>query len=285
MREDPERQGREDALGPAGPALQASPGKQTQVQRLAADPQAPTGTAGASSAALGGQRAGDWNMSPELMSAMGLGSQAPSVAERLQELQGKAPTQVANQISDPPFGWMSAYEVVFSETEIQLKVKAKLEPQAGVSKDDLLDVGLRATDAFRSYYDSKFIFTDNANGKQLLLRCLVAFVDSGEHYAIKVHPGGDDNTGGNRRKWFVGWTGVVYAHELGHQLGLKDEYIDAQAPDRATAQSPGVHTDNSLLGNYTTEGKEKAEVKLRHAQTIAGHVGGASGRAFTVSKK
>jgi hypothetical protein len=31
------------------------------------------------------------------------------------------------------------------------------------------------------------------------------------------------SSGGNRRKWFVGWPGIVYAHELGHQLGLKDE--------------------------------------------------------------
>jgi hypothetical protein len=85
---------------------------------------------------------------------------------------------------------------VFTDTEVQLKVKAKLTPQPGVSKDDLLDVGLRATDAFRSHYDSKLILTDNANGKQLLLRCVVAFVDSGEHLAIKVYPGGNVSTGG-----------------------------------------------------------------------------------------
>ncbi len=246
-------------------------------------------------------------MGPDLFSAMGLGGPTSaaalsamgpqlggtasellghfSIPERLQQLEAKAPTQVANQISDPPFGWLSAYEVTFSDTEVQIKIKAKLEPQPGVSKDDLLDVGLRASDAFRSHFDSKFVLTDNANGKQLLLRCMVAFVESGEHYVIQVHPGGDANSGGNRRKWFVGWPGLVCAHELGHQLGLKDEYIDASATDRATATSPGVHTDNSLLGNYMAEGQDKAEVKLRHAQTIAGHVGGASGRAFTVSKK
>ncbi|MBK7538686.1 MAG: hypothetical protein IPI49_25625 [Myxococcales bacterium] len=302
MREEPERQTTDAGAVRAGPASQSAPGKQTAVQARAAEPapgDAPAGAAGPT----GAQRAGDWDMSPELLSAMGLAGHPAAAAisakgpqaggpisglggaDRLRELQAKPPTQVANNISDPPFGWMSAYEVVFTDTEVQLKIKAKLEPQAGVSKDDLLDVGARASDAFRSYYDSKFILTDNANEKQFLLRCAVAFVESGEHYAIKVHPGGSANSSGNRRKWFVGWPGIVCAHELGHQLGLKDEYIDAKAPDRATAKSPGVHTDNSLLGDYVTEGKDKAEVKLRHAQTIAGHIGGASGRAFTVSKK
>jgi hypothetical protein len=302
VREDPEVQRGEGGASLFEQASQPAPGKQTAVQLAAGlDPNAPPGGSAAPGPA-GSQRAGDWNMSAELLSAMGLAGEAhaitakgpqqggplsgpKSTVDRLKELQGQAPTQVANQISDPPFGWLAAYEVVFSETEVQLKVKAKLEPQAGVSKDDLLDVGTRASDAFRSYFDSKFILTDNANGKQLLLRCAVAFVESGEHYAIKVHAGGGSDSLGNRRKWFVGWDNIVYAHEIGHQLGLKDEYIDTQATDRATATSPGVHNDNSLLGDYVSEGKDKAEVKVRHAQTIAGHVGGASGRAFTVSKK
>ena len=39
------------------------------------------------------------------------------------------------------------------------------------------------------------------------------------------------------------------------------------------------------MGNYYGEGSDKAEVKPRHAETIAGHIGGASGHAFTVAKK
>jgi len=199
--------------------------------------------------------------------------------------QAPAPTQVSNAISDPPYGWTSKYEVVFAATEIQLKVKVKLEPQAGVSKEDVKSVGARASASFTSYYDNKFVFTDTADGKQLTLRCTAEFVDSGQHEIIKLNAGGDADTGGNRVKWYVGWPDMDYAHELGHHLGLKDEYVDASAPNRATSTSPGVQTDNSLMGNYYTEGRAKAEVKLRHAQTIAGQVGGASGRSFTVSKK
>jgi hypothetical protein len=196
-----------------------------------------------------------------------------------------APTQVSNAISDPPYGWTSKYQVIFTDTEIQLKVKVKLDLQSGVSKQDGKTVGTRASASFASYYDDKFVFTDTGNSKKFTLRCSAEFVDSGEHEVVKLFAGGDANTGGNRVKWYVGWADMDYAHELGHHLGLKDEYVDATAPARATGTSPGVQTDNSLMGNYLTEGSAKAEVKLRHAQTIAGAVGGASGHSFTVAKK
>jgi hypothetical protein len=202
-----------------------------------------------------------------------------------QSNQQAAPTQVSNTISDAPYGWKSKYQVEFTATEIQLTVKIKLDPQSGVSKEDVTKVGQRASASFTSYYDNKFVFTDTGDNKQYTLRCTAQFVDSGEHEVVKLHAGGDASTGGHRVKWYVGWPDMDYAHELGHHLGLKDEYVDAAAPNRATGSSPGVHTDNSLMGNYYSEGRSKAEVKVRHAQTIAGHVGGATGRSFTVSKK
>lgn len=197
----------------------------------------------------------------------------------------QAPTQVSNAISDPPYGWTSKYEVTFGSDEIALKVKIKLDPQSGVSKEDVKSVGTRASAAFKTHYDQKFVFTDTADSKQYTLRCTAELVDSGEHEVVKLHAGGDASTGGHRVKWYVGWPDIDYAHELGHHLGLKDEYVDASAPSRATATSPGVHTDNSLMGNYYSEGRGKAGLKLRHGQTIAGHVGGATGRRFTVSRK
>jgi hypothetical protein len=196
-----------------------------------------------------------------------------------------APTQVSNEISDPPYGWTSKYEVVFTDAEIQLKVKVKLAPEAGVSKEDVKSVGNRASASFKSYYDNKFVFTDTGNSKKYTLRCTAEFVDSGEHEVVNLHPGGDASTSGDLSTWYVGFPDMDYAHELGHQIGLKDEYVDASATDRATETGTGVHADNSLMGNYYSEGRGKAEVKLRHAETIAGQIGGASGHAFTVAKK
>ena len=97
-------------------------------------------------------------------------------------------------------------------------------------------------------FDNKFVLTDTASHTRYNLRVDVQFVDSGEHYTVTLHAGPDGSS--NRINWYTGNYDETLAHELGHQPGLKDEYIDATAPDRATATSPGVHTDHSIMGNY-----------------------------------
>jgi hypothetical protein len=71
-------------------------------------------------------------------------------------------------------------------------------------------------------------------------------------------------------------------------MGLKDEYVDSskdksgaqKAPDRATPTSPGVHTDNSIMGNYRTEGAPTAGAKDRHKTELARIISTALGRNF-----
>ncbi len=94
--------------------------------------------------------------------------------------------------------------------------------------------------------------TDTASHTQYNLRAEVQFVDSGEHYTVALHDGPDGN--GNLTNWYTRNHDETLAHELGHQLGLKDEYIDARAPDRATAASPGVHTDQLDHGQLPRRG-------------------------------
>jgi hypothetical protein len=52
---------------------------------------------------------------------------------------------------------------------------------------------------------------------------------------------------------------VTIAHESAHlMLGSDDEYADPDDTDRT------VYTDNSLLGDYYSEGPTTAEIKARH---------------------
>ena len=77
-----------------------------------------------------------------------------------------------------------------------------------------------------------------------------------------VHPGsGRDNL----QHWFVNSGVTARAHEVGHAFGLKDEYADPLAANRAAMGAAGVFQDHSLMGDFQQEGIARAELKLRHA--------------------
>ena len=189
-------------------------------------------------------------------------------------------TRVTNRISDPPYGWTSSYDVQVTESEVRVNIKVKLVPQAGVTEANVEDVKSRARTAFLDKFDNKFVFTDGTT--EFAVRTDVQFVDSGEHVSVRLHPG---NSRSNLSNWSVERPAETYAHELGHQLGLADEYVDAGATNRARADSPGVHTDHSIMGDIHNEGRAAAEVKQRHGQVIAGHINTATGRSFTVRRR
>jgi hypothetical protein len=192
-------------------------------------------------------------------------------------------TTVTNQITDGPYGWQSKFEVTQSGNEYRVVIKPKLVPDAGVTPAQVADVKQRARAAFLRLFDNKFVLTDTASHTRYNLRVDVQFVDSGEHYTVTLHAGPDGSS--NRINWYTGNYDETLAHELGHQLGLKDEYIDATAPDRATATSPGVHTDHSIMGNYLAEGRPDAAAQVRHGQTVGNEIGGATGHTFTVARR
>lgn len=180
-----------------------------------------------------------------------------------------------------PIGWTSAYDVDFVGTECRLNINAKIVRDAGVTEAQETSVKDVTRAEFLRIWDNKFRLTESGAGTgAFTLRVAVTYVTSGEHVAINLHPAtGHDN----RRNWYVDSNATDRAHELGHQLGLLDEYVDADVLNRATATSPGVFTDHSIMGNYYTEGRATAVAKLRHGQRIAAHISTATGRTFTAS--
>jgi hypothetical protein len=189
-----------------------------------------------------------------------------------------APTQVSNKITDAPYGWWAKYEVTFVGTECRLNIKVRIVPGAGVSAADVARIQAQTTEAVTRMWDRRFIITDTNTHKHHALRVNITYVNSGEHLAVNLHAG---SGGANLTNWYVDGAANSRAHEIGHQLGFKDEYIDASAPSRATATSPGVFTDHSIMGAHYKEGPSLAEGKARHAHTLGGHIGGATGMALT----
>ena len=206
---------------------------------------------------------------------------SPAPARSAVQLMAVQRATVSKANKDGPYGWTSSYDVDFDDKvkECRIAVKVKLTPaDATVTEDDSKKIKGFAQAQFQKYWDNKFTITDKGSGTKYKLRLTLAFVDAAEHVAVTLHPGeGRDN----RRNWYVKQIdNITLAHELGHQLGLKDEYVDPGVPDRADATKPGAHSDHSIMGDYYSEGEGKAEAKLRHGQTFAGDIAGATGRTL-----
>jgi hypothetical protein len=187
---------------------------------------------------------------------------------------------VDHAVSDAPYGWTTKYDVAVTDAECRVTIKVKLEAQEGVTADDVRKVAADSTASFARIWDNRFRLTDRATNRTVPLRAGVEFVESGEHLAVKLRKGAGRD---NMSNWFVQSDALTRAHELGHAIGIKDEYIDASAESRKDASAPGVHTDNSVMGNYYAEGTDKAEAKLRHGEVLAGDIGGAVGASYTAS--
>src|SRR5215472_11775367 len=98
-----------------------------------------------------------------------------------------------------------------------------------------------------------------------LLEVRVRFDDqrvSATHFDVTARPGVGR---AHETEWFVGDNFVTRAHEVGHMLGLHDEYSESgiTTRDRLTPTSPGVFRDGSLMGNYWRRGVPDVRVGLK----------------------
>ncbi len=179
--------------------------------------------------------------------------------------------------------WTAKYDVSFDEDASPptcwLTINVKLNPGAGVSKDDVTQTKIRARSRFSLLWDSEFILHEHRTvwaDRDWLLRPEVKFVDSGQHLTVNLHAGrGNDD----RQNWYMGSPEWVYAHEVSHQMGLLDEYASDSAPKRK------VYDDNSIMGDYVNEGMTKAEAKLRHGERLAEMIGKATDKDLKARKR
>ena len=179
--------------------------------------------------------------------------------------------------------WTAKYDVSFdtdaSTPTCWLTIKVKLNPGAGVSKDDETQTKIRARSRFSLLWDSEFILHEHRtflSDREWLLRPEVKFVDSGQHLTVNLHAGrGNDD----RQNWYMGSPEWVYAHEVSHQMGLLDEYASDSAPKRK------VYDDHSIMGDYVNEGMTKSEAKLRHGERIAAMIGAATSKELKARKR
>ncbi|MFC1435432.1 hypothetical protein ACEZDB_32805 [Streptacidiphilus sp. N1-3] len=74
----------------------------------------------------------------------------------------------------------------------------------------------------------------------------------------------------DQHRWAVGAEPAAYAHEVAHQLGLRDEYRDASGPQRP-------HVAGSLLGDFrqpAVSGLPQSGLRGRHLALLGALIGG-----------
>ncbi|WP_042442793.1 hypothetical protein [Streptacidiphilus jiangxiensis] len=107
------------------------------------------------------------------------------------------------------------------------------------------------------------------NGNRLHVTVEPAAPHEQPHLTVTVV--GQDH-GMDQRNWPPHASPISYAHEIGHQLGLRDEYRDASNPNRA-------HVPGSLLGDYhspSEHGLPLGGLGDRHLQLLNALTGGGS---------
>ncbi|MFD7877292.1 hypothetical protein ACFV5G_24860, partial [Streptomyces sp. NPDC059766] len=101
-----------------------------------------------------------------------------------------------------------------------------------------------------------------------LLHITVQLAPPGSESHLTVDLVGPDKTM-DHRTWHLDANPIDYAHELGHQLGLRDEYQDDTAPHR-----PDI--TGSLLGNYhqpSPDALPQGHLRERHLHLLAALIG------------
>lgn len=173
--------------------------------------------------------------------------------------------EVSFCIDDGPYSWEAAFSWETLEFASQLTIRVHIQADATINNRHILAIQKASQREFQRYFDQKFLFQSEGS-KPLPVMARLLFTKHQPHLCTTLHLGKGATELTN---WYVGEPHIHLAHELGHQLGLLDEYQDIYAPARNDVMSAGVFRDHSLMGNYHIEDWKKADIKLRHGKRIA----------------
>jgi hypothetical protein len=172
------------------------------------------------------------------------------------------------------FDWDTKYEILYTRTELRVKVRIALE---GVEATEAHKTIWR--DGIANRWNNKFHV---ANDRHLAVVFEPEFTNSDPHHTVELHPPPiDREDSGN---WYAGptanadssvppdtTTGDTAAHEFGHLVGLEDEYrLTAQDFERLIGHAPTAADADDEIG-YTDPGLMSAgqgDVQGRHLRTF-----------------
>jgi len=158
-------------------------------------------------------------------------------------------------------------------TQITMKVQLEARPGVGAANIDKVMADVRA--GVDQYYNTGKARLPNGDQVKVVIDFVTDPKDA--HLTVDLAPG---NGRADQSHWFVDSPSTVHAHELGHQMGLLDEYVDPSTVNRGTPTASGVKDDSSLMGNFWAAGggvDPNTQVHDRHWAQIGGDVDAARG--------
>lgn len=256
----------EEAEGPAPAAPAGEPGREPAMMQAASTPDGP-GERHARTASTRDRGGGDGDRD-------GGGSEGSAARAPLARAAADAKTyRVDRRYREGPYRGHAKYDVRVTAKDVTIIVGVRLNPRRGVTRAQVKQVKRVSQEIFKQKYDAHFKVVEIPY-RPRPLRMRVRFAHPSPHHEVALHKGGGRDNAAN---WYVNSVSIVRAHEIGHLLGLKDEYRDETSPRRK------VHTDNSIMGDYYSEGIRTASLKRRHGNTFARDISAASGRRFRIS--
>lgn len=178
--------------------------------------------------------------------------------------------QIRQTIQDPPAEWEAAFTLRESPEAFELLVRISAGFPSSFNKQQITHFQNLTTSEFERYFDFRF-FLNKDTSTPKPLRCHLDFVEgtTKADLLLQLLPGRGSTC---LDRWYVDSQPLDWVHELGHQLGLVDEYPDPSVPHRAASSLSTVFSDDSLMANYKDPlGQIKPNVGLRqrHGDRIA----------------
>lgn len=169
------------------------------------------------------------------------------------EAEAQHRTEVRNTRKDGGYEWDYGHDSqTFSHGLVNVEFRVHLVRGRGVGDAEIAK--LQA--AVHAGVDKHYNLPDNRvtpkGGTAHRLHVEVVFVDDPARAHLVVSARAGDSRA-YQKLWYVDGDPTTHAHEVGHgAFGLRDEYFDptGQGPGRAWPDSPGVATDQSLMGDY-----------------------------------
>lgn len=161
------------------------------------------------------------------------------------------------------------YAPVKTGSEVTIEIRFKQEKDADVTDADVTDAKAKLEKGVKTYWDGKFsVEADDpeCGKKSFKIRYKIVWVDTGQHYTIKVHKtyAREGVTGDvmDVSKTTDDWT---YAHEVAHCFGLPDEYSYTTDTETVKYYKPDGTLDAAISAPPDGKSKTAADATIMSA--------------------